>query len=110
MDRETATKILYKMYRILKDENLRVAINRKIGIYGDVHYTEDSAKIRLNPDRMAKGGILSTAIHELLHTLNYDAPEYRISKLEKEVYDALSDKQLTNLLRRMGPRMRTKKS
>ena len=108
MTREEATKILHKMYRVLRDENLRVAISRKIGIYGDVNYTEDSAKIRLNPDRMGKGGIVSTSIHELLHTLDYDAKEYVISRQEREVYAALSDRQLTNLMRRLGPRMRAK--
>lgn len=108
MDRAEATKILHKMYRVLRDEAIKVSINRKIGIFGDIYYEDERTKIRLNPDRLGKGGIVSTAIHELLHYLDYEAKEYVISKREKEVYKALSDRQLTNLLKRLGPRMRGK--
>ena len=108
MTRAEATKILHKMYRVLRDETLKVSINRKIQIFGDIDYDWDYAKIRLNPDRMGKGGIISTAIHEFLHYLDPRAKEYIISKREKEVYGALSDRQLTNLVKRLGPRMKGK--
>lgn len=103
MTPKQATRILYKMSRVLDDfDDLRISIDRTIEEHGKVtFYASKPAQLKLNPSRRGVGGIVSTLIHELLHVVYFNAPESRIRKLEKEVYENLTDRQLTNLLKRM---------
>jgi hypothetical protein len=107
MDKKEATRELYKMYRVLKDASVKVAINRKIEAFGCISWDDggDTA-VDLNPNKAVKGGIISTAIHELLHYTHYDWPEWMVNKKENEIYDNLSDKQLSNLIKKVAMRMK----
>jgi len=58
-------------------------------------------KIHLNPSRQRFGGIVKACIHELLHHIHYDKNEVWVLQKETEIYDALSDRQLTNLMRKI---------
>ncbi len=108
MTRKEATKLLYKIYRILEDEEVKVSLNRRIRAHGDVTFMpgNPAIRVRVNPSRRGRGGILGTLLHELLHIVFFDFPEYEISRLEKEMFRALSDRQLANLLKRVAPVLR----
>lgn len=102
MTQHEAKNILRRMYRILNHrEDIRIKLATEIPEHGTVNfYCDKPAVIQLNPNRRGAGGIVSTLIHELLHIVFYDDPEYKICEKEKQMYRLLSDRQLTNLLRK----------
>ena len=104
MTHEKATRTLRKIYRVLaKPEDLKISIDRKIPEHGIVHfYSTKPAQLKLNPSRRSTGGIVSTVIHELLHIVYFGMSERKIRVLEKQVYQNLTDRQLTNLLKRVA--------
>lgn len=102
--RRWATATLYKFYRILENkEEIRFELNRKIKHCGEISFWVDApAMILVNPDKRTKGGIMSTIIHELLHIIYPDDSEPEILRLEKIMYKHLTDRQLTNLFKRVA--------
>lgn len=111
IDHTQATKILRKMYRKLDTIECRFIISRKIifegklvdGIY---EYDDDGScpslitTIRLDPNCNWKGGLITILLHELCHHLFNDLSCPKCDLLAKKLYHNLSDKQLTNLMRR----------
>lgn len=99
-----ATKTLYKFYNILKrKDEIKLELNRKIRYCGEVSFWVDApAMILVNPDKRTKGGIMSTIIHELLHIVYAQESEKEILRLEKIMYKNLTDRQLTNLFKRVA--------
>ncbi len=113
MKRIEANRRLYRIYRILRDDNfdVRVALSRKLPRnkqgrqwFGMVDPQADGGlQIVLNPWRpwKSRGGFVSTVLHECLHLSDWDESEKEISRIEKEMFKALTDRQLGNLMKRV---------
>lgn len=111
MTKKEATKKLHKIYSILKDDEVRVKLNRKLPKgkggrrwFGMVDPEDDGIfTIHVNPWRpwKSRGGFVSTVLHECLHLAYWDLDEKGISILEKEMFEVLSDRQLGNLMKRV---------
>lgn len=101
MTKREANLILRRMHRQLRNGEVRTVLDRKIkDCCGSIDWPDGTMEIRLNPDAQSKGGIVSTFLHELLHAVFYDSKEGWIRRTEKELYKVLSDRQLTNLIRK----------
>ena len=98
MNRRFATILLHRMYKLLRDKDMdiRSKIDRE---FTHVAEARLDGLVTLGV-RKNNGGLIGSIIHELLHFLGGDAKEAVILKREKDVYEALSDRQLLNLLKR----------
>jgi hypothetical protein len=102
MDRKEATKVIKRIYRAIEENMIRVHIKRMGDTMGWCRYEDDHIDIILNPDdRAMKSCLLSTFIHECIHMLWNDLTEKQVLKMENEVFEALSDRQLENLFKRL---------
>ena len=104
MNHAEASRWLYRIYGMLRDTDVDVRITRKLNkCFGMVTVDADNIKMFLHPDRpwLKKGGFVSTIIHECLHLVDMDLPETEVQRLEREIFCALSDRQLGNLLKRI---------
>ena len=105
MDKKKATRILHKIYLVLKEPQVKVILNRKIDpVYG--FFSMDNKGrwvIEINPIKKgAKGGLIRTMLHECLHLIDCEMPEEEVIELENNVFKYLTDRQLTNLFRRIA--------
>jgi hypothetical protein len=102
MEKREATRILRRMYKELR-ENPELRFRLRRGIEDPAWYEPEGSggMVTLNPDSKVRGGIVALTLHELLHHLFDDKKETPILRMEKEMYAALSDVQLTNLMRRV---------
>jgi len=117
MTHEDATKWLHRFYRAMKQPQVRARIKRdmKYGEYDDLDSCKNPDKtftglhdpfdnvcrISLNPNKRRAGGIVRAVIHELLHEVENDKPHTWINPMELAIYEALSDRQLTNLMKKV---------
>jgi hypothetical protein len=111
MNRQHATRILYRIYRMLRNGDVKVKLNRKLPFdrngrkwFGMVDPADNGKfHIHVNPWRpwTTQGGFVSTVLHECLHLVFWDTAEHEIVKVEQEVFNALSDRQLSNLINRV---------
>ena len=60
--------------------------------------------ISLNPSRRRYGGIVKIAIHETIHHIKAEWNEGKVKEHENLIYEALTDKQLWNLMKRVFSR------
>lgn len=94
------------MYALLRVIRLDIRIDRKIEAYALMEWDPeiDTLKIQLNPEYKKKGGynnIVKSLIHEMLHAVYPRKSEDWVLDMENAMYDALSDRQLSNLLKRV---------
>jgi len=111
-----ATKWLRKFYKALKDPGLKIRIKKDMvddrGYAHEVTRTRFGIKglitginrggdsIDLNPSRQRFGGMIKVLIHELIHQVDSTLTEDQVDWLEHEVYNALTNRQLYNLMKR----------
>ena len=62
---------------------------------------EEGYLIRINPSRRRYGMCVKVIIHELIHHLKYGWTEEKVKEHENLIYEALSDRQLWNLMKRV---------
>jgi len=102
MKRNQANRWLYKIYAMLKDVNMKLRLNRKLGKYYGVTTLHAAGRIdaviEIDP---AKKAFMSTIVHECLHLVDWDLKEKEVIRLENEIMKALTDRQLLNLLKRV---------
>lgn len=80
-------------------------ITRKLDdCFGMAVKTEHLSVMLLNPDKpwLTRGGFMSTIVHEAIHLVDMEIPEKEVARLEREIFKALSDRQLANLLKRIA--------
>lgn len=117
MTKEEATKYLRRFYdAIRRDPKLRVKIQKGMrtsdfedfkkfqdkeitGLYDPI--PKGRYKIFANPNKRRRGTMVSTIIHELLHHIEYDKSHKWLVPKEIAIYKALSNRQLTNLMKRV---------
>lgn len=122
MSREEATKWLRRFYYALshhKDLTLKfqkdmtdprgLVQRERWGIPGVIAglYDPNESTITINPSRRVYGGYVKIIIHEMIHHVAYDLGEKQVVDLENLIYEALSDRQLWNLMQKVCSR-RTK--
>lgn len=107
MNQPEASRFLKRFYRVLRQDEVCIKLVKDLKydkpkpISGLWDPTQGKrAEVSLNPNKRRYGGIVSTLIHELLHQIEYNRSHKWIFEKEKEIYNALSDRQLTNLLGR----------
>ena len=75
------------------------------GLYEpDVLGTGKGHRITLNPSRRRYGMTPKVIIHELLHHVKYEWTEEKVKEHENLIYEALTDRQLWNLMKRVFSR------
>lgn len=67
-------------------------------------YDPPTQSIFLNPSRRRYGGVVKVLIHELLHHVEKDWNEEQVEMHENLIYEALTDRQLWNLMKRVFTR------
>jgi len=105
VNKKKATRILHKIYKALKEEDVKMRLNRAIDpIFGYLTLdTRGRYIMEINPIKKgSRGGLMSTILHECLHLVDITLPEYEIQELEIHMFEYLSDRQLTNLLKRVA--------
>jgi len=100
MTKKEATTLLHKIYRALKNETIHFGLNSKLkGLCGICDATSgDKVVIEINPRENEE--FFLTLVHEALHLIDYDNEKW-VAETEPKLFAALSDRQLTNLLRRI---------
>lgn len=106
MTRETASNILHDMYFALnRAGDLRIAINRDMSYASTIDFSKGVHKICLNPSDDHGGGIVVSGLHEMLHYLHEDADEDTIERMAFDMYQVLTDRQLSNFMKMLCNRM-----
>lgn len=107
MTKQTADRLLRRMYAYIKEHDVRARITSEDKkLLGSCNWEWDHIRIDLNPRETGeKGGFLSTLVHECLHMIRPDLDETTILKMEKGMFAKLTDRQLQNLLKRFAWRM-----
>lgn len=107
MTKDRATRVLYRYYRLLEDKELKIFLEKNLRwpkypreICGYFVVGNKGAKIGLNPSKKAYGGIVLTLLHELTHLAYIEWSESRVDRYSRQLYRSLSNRQLTNLIRR----------
>ena len=99
MDKKKANNLLRRIYRALNNQIVEFKVNSNLNAYGIYDETNDEKiLIEVNPRKNKE--FFLTLIHELLHLIDY-GNEKQISAVETELVQNLSDKQLTNLLKKV---------
>lgn len=76
-----------------------------VGFYDpDVLEEGGGHQIFINPSRRSYGSVPKGLIHELLHHIEPDWTEEQVKEHENLIYEALSDRQLWNLMKRVFSR------
>jgi len=111
--KKQANRLLYRLYRNIKDKTARVTLDNKIPVQAYCYYDKPN-RIILNPDHQ----IISCFVHEYLHIF-YDNEDYNLSdddyenwilEMEDELVNHhWSMRQLENILKRIGSLVRFKK-
>ena len=102
MTKEQANKFLYRIYRALKENEIRFEISRSLGrLYGALDF--DLRKpwkvtISVHAD---KKQFVSTLVHECVHLVDIELKEKEVTEIEEQLMLHLTDRQLTNLLKRV---------
>lgn len=105
MDAKGATRILHKIYQAIKENFVKVYVRRMEGTVGWCRWEDEYVAIYVHPDdRKINASFLSTVIHECIHMIYSDLREREVLRMEKEVFELLTDRQLTNLLKRIAER------
>jgi hypothetical protein len=110
MEKKRADYLLGRIYKTLKDPDVRLRLDRSLGkIYGECSLSwrhPERVTITVNPAKKgARGGFMSTLLHECLHMVLADLDEKAICSLEKEMFEVLTDRQLENLLKKAACRI-----
>ena len=109
MTKPEANKMLRKIYRRLKEIRPDISVNSKLGkVFGQITIGINVGEsgwdlahlIEINPNKCGKS-FFRTIIHECLHLAEWNAPEKQILKWESEMFEQLSDRQLSNLMKRL---------
>jgi hypothetical protein len=107
MTKKQCDYLLRKIYAALKDETVRFKLDRKLGkVYGELACPDgNKVIIKVNPAKKgARGGFMSTVIHECLHMISA-ACERDIEVCEEEMFKVITDRQLENLLKRISTKI-----
>ena len=101
MTKIDATRKLRGIYKVLANNQAKVQLNKKLKpLFGQVIMNDSGYKIELNPNKSGKS-FICTVIHECLHAAYWQEHEKTIGRWEKEMFRLLSDRQLTNLMKRL---------
>ena len=116
MSREEATKWLSRFYYALNNHYmLKIKFQKDMsdprgrvkrvrwGIKGNIAALHDpeTDTITINPSRRVYGGYVKLVIHEMIHHVDMDKTEDEVNGLENLIYEALSDRQLWNLMKKV---------
>jgi Zn-dependent membrane protease YugP len=115
MSKKEANLWLRRIYYALDKQDLDIRFHRDMidprgqiaathfGIKGVITglYDPNTKTIALNPSRRRYGGIVKVMIHELLHHIRRDWNEKKVEMYENLIYEALSDRQLWNLMKKI---------
>lgn len=108
MTKPEANRMLKKIYKRIRTGSPTVILNSNLGkCFGQITANLEisngeidfSHLIELNPNKSGKS-FIKTVLHECLHLAYWNKPEKQIRKWENEIFPLLSDRQLTNLLRK----------
>ena len=97
MTKQEANNWYRRMIRCLKRNKFCVKLNSDPSIYGEIDWEPN--EIKLNPRK--RSPLLRTIIHEILHSVDYDIPETELLRLESELFNLLSDRQLERLFKQL---------
>ena len=116
MSREEATKWLRRFYYALNNHNmLKIKFQKDLvdpkgrvkrarwGVKGNIAALHDPENntITINPSRRVYGGYVKLVIHEMIHHVDVDKTEDEVNELENLIYEALSDRQLWNIMKKV---------
>lgn len=94
MNQRRARYYLYRIYQLLKSDQVPILIKRFKRKRGET----DSEIIWLNPNC----DILPTFIHECLHVMYWNWCETKVERQATAIFTQLTNKQISNLLLRMS--------
>ena len=102
MTKPEANKMLRKIYRFLKKNDVVFDLKRDINDFDHIYKGGAGYDylVELNATKCGRS-FLRTVIHTCLHLAEWNAPEKQILKWETEMFEQLSDRQLSNLMRRL---------
>ena len=100
MDKKQANNLLRRIYRALKNETIEFGLNSKLkGLCGICDATDgERVRIEINPKENKE--FFLTLIHEALHLVDYENEDW-VQETESKLFEALSDRQLMNLLKKV---------
>ena len=98
MTKHEATLIYRRMLRCIEKKRFCVQFKTDPTMYGKMDWgTPD--KMIINP--RVSTPIARTVLHECLHLLNDEMPECEVIVKEKKLFEAMSDRQLEGLLKKV---------
>ena len=108
MTKTEANNKLRRIYRRLKESKPSVELKSLGKCFGQIKVgfeicdgtLDFQHAIELNPHKCGKS-FLKTVLHECLHLAYWNAHEKQILKWENEMFGLLTDKQLSNLMKRL---------
>ena len=96
MTRKEATNYYRRLCYCVKSKKPCIEL-KKIGNNIETIQFDDPYRISVDP--RSRSPLIRNIIHALIHAIDYDMPESRVLRLEGELFEALSDRQLNNLFK-----------
>ena len=97
---------LRRIYRMLSTTDIQFSLNRKLGeAYGQATVGAEGdhdVTIQIDPERKE---FMSTILHECIHLSDWDLTEKQVMKIEALLMRQLTDRQLTNLLKKLADKI-----
>jgi len=90
-------KITTLLYHFLYSEE-KVKLKKIHNACLEGYYDEESEGIVVD----YRKALLSTLIHEFIHKIHIDWPEIKVRKYESKIVNALTQKQIKNIIRALG--------
>ena len=100
-DKTAATRLLHKIYRVLREEDVELRLKRGLSCYGML--IEDWAQMIIDP---FSGEFVETCLHECIHMVYPEADETMVVRLERQLVKFLTNRQLANFLKRIAELIR----
>ena len=108
MTRSESYRWMRKIYKVLQDPETKVALRKFKPDLAGIAYAEIQSMF-IDPRK----DLINTIVHECLHLILTDAPldadngncSKRVQRLEREITNAMSDRQWRNLIWRIGNKL-----
>jgi len=95
-NKAASTRLLHRIYKVLREEHIELRLKRGLSCYGML--IEDWEQMIIDP---FSGEFIETCIHECLHLLYPEADETIVIRLERQMINDLTDRQIANFLKRI---------
>jgi hypothetical protein len=97
MTKREATNYYRRLSRCIDSKKPCIELKR---IGTNIETIQFDEPYRISVDPRSRSPLMRNIIHALIHAIDYDMPENRVLKLESELFETLSDRQLNGLFKR----------